>query len=181
MERFSIVTKSGDKGKTGLFGGQRVSKASERLHAYGTVDELNALLGRVIAEEAVPEELKEQLIDVQRLLFRIGADLATPVESSAKIERVVEIDVQIVEEWIGDLEPTLPQLTKFILPSGSKSGSLLHHARTVCRRAERWVVELNEKEDTNPHVQIYLNRLSDYLFVAARKVNNDLGAAEEEV
>ncbi|MBI3331634.1 cob(I)yrinic acid a,c-diamide adenosyltransferase [Candidatus Peregrinibacteria bacterium] len=177
----SIVTRTGDKGKTGLFGGQRVSKASPRLHAYGTVDELNACLGVILAEPNVPDTVKDQLLKTQRLLFLVGADLATPLESAAKIARVESTHVLEVESWINRLEQTLPVLQRFILPSGSRLGALLHQARTVCRRAERWVVELGEKEPTNLQVQIYLNRLSDYLFVVAREANRSAGAPEIEV
>lgn len=177
----SIVTKTGDKGKTGLFGGQRVSKASARLHAYGTVDELNACLGVILAEPQIGQTMQTQLLRVQRLLFLVGADLATPIESNAKIARAEIAHIQEVEAWINGLEQTLPILQRFILPSGSRLGALLHQARTVCRRAERWVVALSEKETINLRVQIYLNRLSDYLFLVAREANRKEGAAEVEV
>lgn len=177
----SIITKTGDKGKTGLFGGQRVSKASSRLHAYGTVDELNACLGVILAEPQIGQMMQKQLLRVQRLLFLVGADLATPLESAAKIKRVEQAHVIEVEEWINGLEQTLPILQRFILPSGSRLGALLHQARTVCRRAERWVVDLSEKEQINIQVHIYLNRLSDYLFLVAREANRAAGAAEIEV
>src|SRR3989338_9321598 len=177
----SIVTKTGDKGKTGLFGGQRVSKASSRLHAYGTVDELNACLGVILAEPQIGKTMQAQLLQTQRLLFLVGADLATPVESAAKIKRVEQTHVAEVEGWINGLEQALPLLQRFILPSGSRLGALLHQARTVCRRAERWVVELSEKEQINLQVQIYLNRLSDYLFLVAREANRKAGSTEIEV
>ena len=177
----SIVTKTGDKGMTGLFGGKRVSKADARLHAYGTVDELNAILGIVLSEDELPVKLRHELRTVQRLLFTVGADLATPLESKAQIQRIVSAHTAEAEEWIVSLENILPPLTRFILPSGSRVGSQLHHARTVCRRAERWVVELAGHEQINVEVQIYLNRLGDYLFLAAREANRHSGAKEEEV
>lgn len=177
----SIVTRTGDKGKTGLFGGERVSKAAPRLHAYGTVDELNACLGVILAEPNIGQEIEEQLLTTQRRLFLVGADLATPITSAAKIARVETTHVQEVERWINALEQTLPMLQRFILPSGSRPGALLHQARTICRRAERWVVTLSEKEAINLQVQVYLNRLSDYLFLVAREANRKSGAVEVEV
>ncbi len=177
----SIVTKTGDKGMTGLFGGKRVSKADARLHAYGTVDELNAVLGIVLSEEDLPVKLRHELRSTQRLLFTVGADLATPLESKAVIQRIVPAHTAEIEEWIAALESVLPSLTRFILPSGSKVGSQLHHARTICRRAERWVVELAHSDQVNVEVQVYLNRLGDYLFLAAREANRHSGAREEEV
>lgn len=177
----SIVTKTGDKGQTGLFGGKRVSKTHPRIHAYGSVDELNACLGVVLAEESLPVELHHQLLSTQRLLFVVGADLATPLESKAKIQRVLPTHIADVEEWIAAIESCLPTLTRFILPSGSRIGALLHQARTVCRRAERWVVGLGESETINVQVQVYLNRLGDYLFLVAREANRHAGAKEQEV
>lgn len=177
----SIVTKTGDKGTSGLFGGGRVSKAATRLHAYGTVDELNAVLGLALTEPAMPKDLEEHLHELQRFLFLMGADLATPVESTASVPRVRKADVSTIETWITELEPTLPALTRFILPSGSRLGSLLHLARTVCRRAERWIVGLATEETVNPAVLVFLNRLGDFLFLAAREANRAAGKPEEEV
>ena len=181
MLKQSIVTRTGDKGETGLFGGHRISKASSRLHAYGTVDELNAVIGVVLAEDGLPAEIAEHLLDVQRLLFRVGADLATPEESSASTKRITMDDVHQVEHWIASLEQVLPALQHFILPSGSRMGALLHQARTVCRRAERWVVDLRLEETGHSEAQIFLNRLSDYLFLGAREVNRRNGSEEVEV
>lgn len=187
----SIVTKTGDKGQTGLFGGKRIAKNAVRIHAYGTVDELNAVLGVILAEEDLHEDLRTQLLETQRLLFRVGGDLATPhftlgatrgrPNLETKFTRVESDHILQLEHWINDLEGNLPVLKRFILPSGSRLGSLLHFARTVCRRAERWVVDLGSQEQVNPNVQIYLNRLSDYLFLAARKANREQGATEIEV
>lgn len=181
MDRMSITTKTGDKGRTGLFGGQRVLKSSTRLHAYGTVDELNSVLGVVLAEPTIDSTLRDQLLTVQKQLFKIGADLATVMESSAKISRADASDSEMIESWISELENTLPVLKRFILPSGSRLGALLHQARTVCRRAERWVVALDQEEAINHEVVVVLNRLSDYLFLAAREANRKAGAPETEV
>lgn len=176
-----IYTRTGDKGSTGLFGGQRVSKSSPRLHAYGTLDELNACLGSVVADAALPDPLREHLLDLQSLLFRIGADLATPLESGAKIKRMDESFAVTMEQWIDALDEGLPPLTAFILPGGSPAGAKLHEARTLCRRAERWIVELHDKEAMTPAIIVLMNRLSDYLFVAARYANHALGEREIDV
>lgn len=174
-----ITTKAGDGGKTGLLKGQRISKGSHRIEAFGTVDELNACLGVVLAED-LPHNIKKHLTETQRLLFRMGTDLAVP-DDNANIKRIRKEDVDMVESWISELEGALSRLKHFILPSGSRLGALLHQARTVCRRAERCVVRLSEKEEINDQVQIYLNRLSDYLFLAAREVNRKQGVGEVEV
>lgn len=176
-----IYTRTGDKGKTGLYGGQRVSKASLRLHAYGTIDELNASLGVVLADTKLPSPLRDQLIEIQSLLFVIGADLATPLDSNNHVKRMdIGPSVQM-ERWIDGLEESLPPLTKFILPGGSAMGAKLHECRTICRRAERFIVELSEKEAITLNVITIVNRLSDYLFVAARYANKMLGYAESPV
>ena len=178
--RPSISTRTGDRGTTGLYGGQRTSKSSPRIQAYGDVDELNALLGLVLCEHDLPEKLQTQLNEIQRVLFILGADLATPMESVAKVTRINEQHIEMVEQWGKRLEEALPSLTHFVLPSGTRSGCLLHHARTVCRRAERWVVALSEKETVNEHACIYLNRLGDYLFITARTANKAAGQEERE-
>jgi cob(I)alamin adenosyltransferase len=178
--RPSISTRTGDSGKTGLFGGQRVSKHSTRLHTYGTVDELNSVLGIVLAEPGVPQDIVDDLETIQRVLFSVGADLATPSDSAAKVDRVSVEIVTTLEKRALEIENRLEQLTHFILPGGSRVGALLHQARTVCRRAERWVVALQEKEEVNEYVCVYLNRLSDYFFLAARLVNKKMGVVEGE-
>ena len=176
-----IYTRTGDTGSTGLFGGKRVSKASLRMHAYGTLDELNACLGVLISESLLPDPVGKQLSDVQATLFSIGSDLATPLESRAKVLRTRPEWATVLEQWIDGMEAELPSLTTFIFPSGSVSGSELHRARTVCRRAERFIVELGETESITPAALVYVNRLSDYLFVAARYVNQRLGSPERKV
>jgi cob(I)alamin adenosyltransferase len=171
----SIVTKTGDNGETGLFGGQRISKADVRIHAYGTVDELNAILGMVRTENDLSTALSEQLLRIQNVLFRMGADLATPQEGNATPPRIEPEHSAELEGWISALEGSMVMPQYFVLPGGSKAASSLHLARTVCRRAERWTVELGQKEEIGPHVVIYLNRLSDYLFLACLQANLDAG------
>lgn len=176
-----IYTRGGDKGKTSLFGGQRVSKSAIRLHAYGTLDELNAIIGSAIADGTLPMSTKTQLLRIQSLLFQIGADLATPLDSSANILRMDTSHASTLETWIDEMEAHLTPLTSFILPGGSAAGAKLHEARTVCRRAERWIVELENSEPVTEAVIVIVNRLSDYLFVAARFVNSKLDIPEAVV
>ena len=176
----SIVTKTGDTGMTGVYGSPRVSKADPRIEAYGTVDELNAVLGVVLAELDLPTIIRKQLTATQNALFIVGSDLATP-DASIAVPRVLPEHTAAVERWVIPLESSLPPQKKFLLPSGSRIGALLHQARSVCRRAERCVVFLSEKESINKEVQMYLNRLSDYLFLAARSANIANGCQETEV
>lgn len=176
-----IYTRGGDKGTTSLFGGKRVSKAALRLHAYGTLDELNAVIGSAVADGTLPESVKTQLLWIQSLLFQIGADLATPLESGANILRMDTSSALTLEKWIDAMDTELTPLTSFILPGGSHAGATLHEARTVCRRAERWIVELSAKEEVTDAIIVIVNRLSDYLFVAARFVNSKLGMMEAVV
>ena len=177
----SIVTKTGDSGTTGLFGGGRISKNSPRLHAYGTVDELNACIGVVLASKGRLQEASDQVLHIQNLLFRVGADLATPLVVDAKVDRMAKEHVFELEEWIKTLETALPPQTSFILPGGSVASANLHLARTICRRAERWIVALAREETINPAVRIFINRLSDYLFIAARAANHEKGIADTAV
>ena len=176
-----IYTRTGDKGSTSLFGGSRVPKSAIRLHAYGTLDELNACLGSVVADLSLPDSIREQLLWVQSLLFQIGADLATPLTSTASILRMNTAPAVQMEEWIDLLEAELPPLTCFILPGGAPAGAKLHEARTLCRRGERWIVQLHEEESITEAIMVLVNRLSDYLFVAARSVNKALGYSESPV
>lgn len=169
-----IYTKTGDKGNTSLYGGKKVSKAHIRLEAYGTTDELNSFIGFILAFNHV-EKIQEQLIAIQKNLFVLGAELATPKEKlflkngQSRIGKMIQdSEIEQLENWIDDWENMLEPLTSFILPGGGKSASAAHIARTVCRRAERTVVALNEQTDTRDFLQKYLNRLSDYLFVLAR-------------
>jgi len=165
-----IYTKQGDGGKTSLLGGEKVWKDNQRIKAYGTLDELNAILG-IIITESKSEELKGELRSIQSELFAIGADLATPNNKSVKIVRIDESYAKRVENLIDKYDDKLPELKNFILPGGSKAASYLHLARTVCRRAEREVVSLIKEVEINPQIEVYLNRLSDLLFVLARYEN----------
>jgi len=177
-----IYTRTGDAGDTGLFGGQRVDKDDPRVEAYGTVDELNSLLGvaRAYAEDAAFERLLARL---QSDLFSLGADLATPEEAGEKHGRITILRigperVAALEAEIDRLEAGLEPLTRFILPGGAPLAAYLHLARCVCRRAERRCVTLARARSVNPEIIRYLNRLSDLLFVLARAANQRLGAAD---
>lgn len=168
-----IYTKTGDNGETSLFGGQRVPKDDPRLKAYGTVDELNSILGIAITETK-SDEIKEILIEVQNDLFTLGSDLATPTDKENRnfvIPRVNKGQIEKLETFIDSIEYKLPELRNFILPGGTKAASFLHLARTVCRRGEREAVTLSGKVDIGINPVIYLNRLSDLLFVLARYEN----------
>lgn len=178
-----IYTRTGDTGKTGLFGGPRVSKHHIRIESYGTVDELNAVLGMVLANapsEDALQPVSDTIHRVQTELFVIGADLATPSDARAATVRVSDEHVRRLEQEIDALDADLPPLKRFILPGGTIMAAHLHLARTVCRRAERLVVALAEQEDINEHTIVYLNRLSDWLFTATRAVNQALGVKENE-
>jgi cob(I)alamin adenosyltransferase len=162
-----IYTKFGDKGKTSLLGGEVVPKSDMHVEAYGSVDELNAVLGLALSFCDM-DEVRSALAGVQDDLFVIGADLASKGgrHKSLRPARMIRLEAEIDR-----LEAALPPLKHFILPGGSKTASLLHLARTICRRAERRVVELSEREKVNPDNIIYLNRLGDLLFMLARSVN----------
>ena len=176
-----IYTKTGDSGETSLFDNTRVSKSDVRVDAYGEVDELNANLGTVCAS-GVDADLATEIEAIQKELFAIGARLADPRSRIA--ERVTKAaiqsaDIERLERLIDALESELPPLRRFILPGGSTSGALLHQARTVCRRVERRVVALGA-DAVDPLVVVYLNRLSDLLFVMARVANHRAGVPEIE-
>ena len=166
-----IYTKTGDTGETGLYGGMRVSKDAMRVEACGTVDELNACIG-FVRSQIQDEEINAIFHRIQNGLFDLGADLATldthPKAKSLRISPILTVEL---EGLIDRLEEQLPPLRNFILPGGSASGAAVHLARTVCRRAERRVVSLSKVEAVNPEVLVYLNRLSDLLFVLARVIN----------
>jgi cob(I)alamin adenosyltransferase len=173
-----IYTKKGDKGKTGLIGGTRVSKASLRIESYGTVDELNSWLG-VIRDGEIKSNYQEQLIEIQDRLFTVGSSLACdPEKSSMKIPDLINEDVQLLEKWMDEMDQELEPMRSFILPGGNQTSSFCHVARCICRKAERNVVVLSENEFVAELVLMYLNRLSDYLFVLARKIAKDQGAID---
>lgn len=168
-----IYTKTGDKGETSLFGGKRVWKDDLRISAYGTVDELNSVLGIAITE-LKNEELEKVIFGIQNELFTLGSDLATPLNienNKYSIPRVKKTFVENLEKLIDTYDEKLPPLKNFILPGGTKAAAYLHHARTVCRRAERKVISLSKAETINEEIKIYLNRLADLLFVLSRYVN----------
>ncbi|MFM8313487.1 MAG: cob(I)yrinic acid a,c-diamide adenosyltransferase [Deltaproteobacteria bacterium] len=166
-----IYTKTGDEGTTGLFGGRRVSKSSPRIAAYGDIDELNAVLGVVIAHSN-QNIIQSTLRQIQNHLFILGAQLASP-SADPKIERITSAHIDFLERQIDVMTESLPPLTHFILPGGSKTAAHLHLARTVCRRAERNVVYLSQLPDepVDNWVMMYINRLSDFLFVFSRLIN----------
>ncbi|HVL88566.1 MAG TPA: cob(I)yrinic acid a,c-diamide adenosyltransferase [Candidatus Thermoplasmatota archaeon] len=173
-----IATGTGDKGETGLADGRRVRKTSLQIEAFGAVDELNAALGVALAAGA-PRKIASSLRRMQRELFDLGADL-----SSAKGgPRLGKAHAQRLDAEIDVLEAVLPPLRRFVLPGGSPAGSHLHFSRTVCRRAERAVIRLREAEPdaVAPEAVVYLNRLSDLLFLMAREANHEAGVAESEV
>jgi cob(I)alamin adenosyltransferase len=176
-----IYTKTGDRGETSLFDGTRVAKTDPRVAAYGDVDEVQAVLG-MAAAAALDRELIAIVVSLQRDLFALGARLADPSHKiAARVSKVVvdESSVTRLEQWIDGLEAGLPPLRHFILSGGSPGGAALHLARTVCRRAERAVLSLGA-DAVEPVVLVYLNRLSDLLFVMARAANHRAGAAETE-
>lgn len=166
-----IYTKTGDKGTTGLYGGARVSKDSPRIAAYGDIDELNALLG-VARSETTHEPIRKALSEIQYALFILGAELASP-KPDPKIPVITAAHIDGLERQIDVITETLTPMKNFILPGGSKTSALLHLARTVCRRAERAVVHLGSLpgETVGNWVMIYINRLSDFLFILARLAN----------
>lgn len=200
-----IYTKAGDSGTTSLFGGKRVDKDAARIEAYGNVDELNSLIGVILSdllslrgpqrrsnlEIATPsltwlamtygvKNIKDKLIRVQTELFVLGADLSSPVDLKVKIPRITRSFITRLEKEIDTWSKELPQLKKFILPGGSAVGANLHLARAVARRTERSIAVLAKQEKINENAQVYINRLSDWFFVAARYVNK-LEKIEEKV
>lgn len=176
-----IYTRTGDKGTTGLFGGARVSKDHLRIEAYGTVDETNSVIG--IARGQLPatghEQIAQMLHRIQSELFVLGADLATPTDAKVQVPRIASGHVATLEAEIDALTSELPPLKHFILPGGAAAASTIHLARTVCRRAERRTVALQLQESLNEEAVIYLNRLSDLLFVMTRWLNQAAGISEE--
>lgn len=175
-----IYTKTGDKGNTSLYGGQRVPKDHIRIEAYGTVDELNANIG-LVRDQKIDKETSENLLEIQNDLFTLGAMLATPKEKEVlksgkerlNIPKISEESISLLETLIDKMNVDLPDMKHFILPGGHTTVSFCHIARCICRRAERICVTLNDLEEIDTHIIMYLNRLSDYLFVLARKLTYD--------
>ncbi len=177
-----IYTKTGDEGETSLFGGERVKKSAQRLKAYGTIDELNSFIGTAVVE-SVDDGVKKILRKIQSQLFTLGADLAAPDTEKTKKLNVFRVDdsfYKFIEESIDKYENELDELKSFILPGGSKSSSVLHVCRSVCRRAEREIVELSNSEKVNKEIVVYVNRLSDLFFVLSRYENKIAGIPDIE-
>lgn len=180
-----VYTKTGDKGTTALFGGIRVPKDHIRIESYGTVDELNSHIG-LIRDQDFNSHYKDVLIEIQDRLFTVGAILATPPEKEVlkngekRLQNlgILESDIEFLEKEIDTMEEALPPMTHFVLPGGHTTVSYCHIARCVCRRAERLAVHLSHNEPVADIAIKYLNRLSDYLFVLARKLSHDLNAEE---
>lgn len=180
-----IYTKTGDKGKTSLFGGTRVPKYHLRIEAYGTVDELNSYIG-LIRDQKIDPHTAKILLKIQNELFTLGSMLATPPEKEIlksgkerlNINKVGEESVALLENEIDQMNESLPPMSHFILPGGHTTVSFCHITRCICRRAERITTLLSDESSTNPQILVYLNRLSDYLFVLARKLTIDNQALE---
>ncbi len=167
-----IYTRTGDAGETSLGDGSRVSKLDPRVRAFGAVDELNAVVGLALAAPDLPPDVRSVLERVQNELFDLGADLAVPWEREGRL-RVTEVLVRRLEEDCDRLNASLRPLTSFVLPGGSEGAARLHVARAVCRRAEREALAASREAALNPLALVYLNRLSDLLFIAARAANRD--------
>ncbi len=179
MGKIKIYTKSGDQGETSLFSGQRVPKSDPFIEALGSVDECNSAIGIAISfmnHDSALKNTRDQLEIIQHTLFDLGASLATPrtraTESKIERTRFDHEGIELLEQWIDQMEETLPELHTFILPGGHQAGAFLHLARSICRRAERNVTPISKNADVSKNVTVYLNRLSDYLFVASRYVNH---------
>ncbi len=179
MEEFKIYTKTGDKGETSLIGGSRVPKYHDRIEAYGTLDELNSFIG-LVRDQDIDEDTRHILIEIQDRIFTAESLLALDPEHPPrrKLPEIHEEDVILLEKEIDKMNESLEPLMNFILPGGHPVVSMCHVARTVCRRAERITIRLAQQVEVNPLVIKYLNRLSDYLFVLARKLAKDKQAAE---
>ena len=177
-----IYTKTGDAGTTALLGGKRVKKNNLRIETYGTIDELNCYIGLLKDQEGITDNDTNSLLKIQNELFIIGAMLATPLEKQhlkkgadrLNIPKINNDSVLFLEDEIDKMDEKLPQMTHFILPGGHQTVSFCHIARCVCRRAERLSVKLNDTEKVSSEILIYLNRLSDYLFILARTLSKDL-------
>lgn len=165
----TIYTRKGDKGKTDLYSGERISKNKERIEAYGTIDELNSIIG-IVRSKSQDTEILKQMETIQNELHICQADLANK-DRDIEEPRISQEHVTRLEDEIDKFDEELEDLEEFILPGGTESGSKLHHARTVCRRAERRIVELSQNEEISHHLLKYINRLADLLFTIARIEN----------
>lgn len=174
-----VYTKKGDAGDTSLIGGKRVPKSDLRIDSYGTVDELNSWVGLLRDHQEMPKEQFNQLIEIQDRLFTIGSLLATqPGGANMNLPLLYAEDIAYLEDAIDEMDKDLPKVYKFVLPGGKMILSHCHIARTVCRRAERLSVAMDDESEQHKLIMMYLNRLSDYLFVLSRKVATDLKIEE---
>ena len=173
MAKKSIVyTRTGDGLTTSIIGGERIPKYSLRLEAYGTLDELSSFISNLVADDAVIDDNRYNLLKIQNMLFNIGGYLATPPRLRNKeVAGLNQTDIEEMENWIDLLDETLPKLNNFIIPGGCEASAKANMARTVCRRAERRILQLASEEEINTLVFAYINRLSDYLFVMGRHLN----------
>lgn len=171
MTKSKVYTRTGDTGMTSLVGGKRVEKDSDRLNAYGTVDELNSWIGLIATADTLPEGQKEMLLFIQNKLFDVCSSLATEPESKWQPTPFQAADVEHIEQAIDKLDEQIPPFKCFILPGGHPDAARTHIARTVARRAERLIITLNRKSPVDPILAKFINRLSDYLFVLARAIN----------
>lgn len=174
---FKIYTKTGDKGETSLFGGKRLPKYHLRIESYGTVDELNSHLG-LVRDHMQDRAVRALIKDIQDRLFTIGSNLASDPEKEMQVPDLSQEDIEMLEKEMDKMEKVLPELKNFILPGGHPAVSECHIARCVCRRAERNIVALAADEKVAPVIIVYLNRLSDFLFMLSRKIALDLGIEE---
>jgi len=174
-----LYTKTGDKGTTSLLGGKKVSKSHDRIEAYGNVDELNSFIGLLKDQAEVETRIKQQLYWIQETLFSLGSVLATESGFTGfKLPEITIIEIKQMEQWIDQYAAKVPELKNFILPGGHQAVSVCHVCRTVCRRTERSVIKLSENEPLNENIIPFLNRLSDYFFILARKIAVDLNVPE---
>lgn len=172
MAKSSIYTRTGDGITTSIIGGERVPKYSLRLEAYGTIDELSAFIGNLVADDSVIDQQRYDLLKIQNTLFNIGMYLATPPAVKEKeVKGLSDDDITEMESWIDAMDEQLPQLHNFIIPGGCKASAKANLARTVCRRAERRILQLASEEEVDKLIIAYINRLSDYLYVIGRYLN----------
>ena len=172
MAKSPLYTRTGDGITTSIIGGDRIPKYSLRLEAYGTVDELSSFIGNLVADDSVIDEQRYDLLKVQNMLFNIGGYLATPPSiRKPEVPGLTQDNISEMEEWIDVMDEQLPKLNNFIIPGGCKASAKANMARTVCRRAERRVLQLAGEEEINPLIFAYMNRPSDYLFVIGRFLN----------
>lgn len=172
MSKSMVYTRTGDNVLTGIIGGDRIPKYSLRLEAYGTVDELSAFIGNLVADDSVIDQQRYELLKIQNMLFNIGGYLATPPKiRQQEVAGLSQKNIEEMENWIDTMDEQLPRLNNFIIPGGCEASAKANMARTVCRRAERRVLQLGAEEEINPLIFAYMNRLSDYLFVIGRYLN----------